>query len=370
MNTLTVALGDRSYPIHIGSRILADQQLLIPHIKGNQVLIVTNETVAPLYLEKAQSALGNFETETVILPDGEKYKTLEITRRIFTHLLEKHFNRTATLIALGGGVVGDITGFAAACYQRGVNFIQIPTTLLAQVDSSVGGKTGVNHPLGKNMIGAFHQPQCVITDIDTLNTLDNRQLNAGIAEIIKYGLIRDYEFFEWLEDNIEKLIQRDKDALIYAINRSCMNKAEVVAADEKESGQRALLNLGHTFGHAIETGTGYGTWLHGEAIASGMLMAADLSARHGWLSSHELARIKSILLRASLPTGTPAELSAQQFLDLMSVDKKVLAGKLRFVLLKAIGKSFVTEEFEQSHLEELLNETPGINSADLKIRND
>lgn len=370
MNTLTVALGDRSYPIHIGSRILADQQLLIPHIKGNQVLIVTNETVAPLYLEKAQSALANFETETVILPDGEEYKTLEITQRIFAHLLEKHFNRTATLIALGGGVVGDITGFAAACYQRGVNFIQIPTTLLAQVDSSVGGKTGVNHPLGKNMIGAFYQPQCVIADIDTLDTLDNRQLNAGIAEIIKYGLIRDYEFFEWLEDNIEKLIRRDKGALAYAINRSCTNKAEVVAADEKESGQRALLNLGHTFGHAIETGTGYGTWLHGEAIASGMLMAADLSARHGWLSSHELARIKSILLKANLPIEAPAELSTQQFLDLMSVDKKVLAGKLRLVLLKAIGESFVTEEFRQSHLRELLDETPEINSADLKTRND
>jgi 3-dehydroquinate synthase len=365
MKTLHVDLGERSYPIFINDDLLGQADLIAPCIPGKQVLVVTNETIAPLYLDKALKSVADFEHEHIILPDGEQYKTLEITQRIFDLLLQKHFNRTSTLIALGGGVIGDMTGFAAACYQRGVPFIQIPTTLLAQVDSSVGGKTGVNHPLGKNMIGAFHQPRCVIADTSTLNTLDDRQLSAGIAEVIKYGLIRDVDFFCWLETNIEKLLHRDSDALAYAIERSCINKAEVVAADERESGQRALLNLGHTFGHAIETGSGYGIWLHGEAIASGMYMAADLSHRLGWLSTDALERIKSLLQKARLPVDAPLEVSTRQFLELMAVDKKVLAGKLRFVLLKDIGQSLVTEEFEHKHLHEMLNEIPRIDSKSL-----
>jgi 3-dehydroquinate synthase len=256
MNTLTVDLGERSYPIEIGRGLLAQPELLTRHISGRQVMIVSNTTVAPLYLDRVQASLQGFNTATVILPDGEQYKTLDTLNSIFTALLEHHFNRGCTLVALGGGVVGDITGFAAACYQRGVAFLQVPTTLLAQVDSSVGGKTGVNHALGKNMIGAFHQPGCVIIDTDSLDTLDDRQLAAGLAEVIKYGLIYDAAFFSWLEDNIAALRARDKQALAYAIERSCAIKAEIVAADERESGKRALLNLGHTFGHAIETGTG------------------------------------------------------------------------------------------------------------------
>jgi len=367
MKTLTVELGERSYPIYINHDCLDQADLLAPYILGKQVLIVTNETIAPLYLDRLKAAITGFELECIILPDGEQYKTLDITTRIFDVLLQKHFNRTATLIALGGGVIGDITGFAAACYQRGINFIQIPTTLLAQVDSSVGGKTGVNHPLGKNMIGAFYQPRCVIADTSTLNTLDDRQLSAGIAEVIKYGLIRDPEFFTWLENNIEKLLSRDSNALAFAIERSCQNKAEVVAADEREGGQRALLNLGHTFGHAIETGTGYGTWLHGEGVASGMLMAADLSQRLGWLSTQELDRIKELLIRSRLPVQAPIEISPEQFIELMSVDKKVLAGKLRLVLLKGIGQSLVTEDFDQQHLLNLLNEFPRIDSKSLAL---
>lgn len=365
MKTLSVDLGERSYPIYINSDLLNRADLLRPCIPGKQVLIVTNETIAPLYLERLQTLLDGYEVESIILPDGEQYKTLEITTRIFDLLLQKHFNRTASLIALGGGVIGDMTGFAAACYQRGVYFIQVPTTLLAQVDSSVGGKTGVNHPLGKNMIGAFYQPQCVLADISTLNTLDDRQLSAGIAEVIKYGLIRDYEFFVWLEKNIDRLVARDSEALAYAVERSCQNKAEVVAADEREGGQRALLNLGHTFGHAIETGTGYGTWLHGEGVSCGMLMAADLSHRLEWLTSAELERIQSLLLQAKLPVLAPQELSTEQFLELMSVDKKVLAGKLRLVLLKGIGKSLVTEDFDHQLLLKLLDEFPRMDSKRL-----
>jgi len=365
MKTLSVALGERSYPIYINHDLLGQHDLIAPYIPGKQVLVVTNETIAPLYLDKALSAVADFNHEHIILPDGEQFKTLEITQRIFDCLLQKQFNRTATLIALGGGVIGDITGFAAACYQRGVNFIQIPTTLLAQVDSSVGGKTGVNHPLGKNMIGAFYQPRCVIADTSTLNTLDDRQLSAGIAEVIKYGLIRDPEFFTWLENNVERLLQRDSEALAYAIERSCQNKADVVAADEREGGQRALLNLGHTFGHAIETGTGYGTWLHGEAVACGMVMAADLSHRLGWLSTQELERTRALLIKSRLPVHAPAEVSSKQFLELMAVDKKVLAGKLRFVLLKGIGESVVTEDFEHTHLHALLDEIPRIDSTSL-----
>ncbi|MEJ2685943.1 MAG: 3-dehydroquinate synthase [Gammaproteobacteria bacterium] len=373
MNTLHVDLGARSYPIHIGAGLLGSGQLLVPHIHGRQVMVVTNETVAPLYLDAVRDTLADFDLEVVVLPDGEQYKTLATVDRIFTALLERRFNRRCTLVALGGGVVGDITGFAAACYQRGVHFIQIPTTLLAQVDSSVGGKTGVNHPLGKNMIGAFHQPQCVLADTDTLNTLDDRQLAAGIAEIIKYGLIRDRDFFGWLETNMPLLLARDPAALAYAIERSCRNKAEVVAADERESGQRALLNLGHTFGHAIETGMGYGRWLHGEAVAAGMgygrwlhgeavaagmCMATDLSIRQGWLAAEDGVRIRTLVASAGLPTEAPADLDPGRMRELMAVDKKVLDGGLRLVLLKAIGEAVVTGRFDADHLDATLQAKP------------
>ena len=353
MKTLHVELGDRRYPIYIGPGLLGQPDLLRPHIPGRQVLVVSNTTVAPLYLDRTRAALTGLRHEAVILPDGEQYKTLETLNDVFTALLSHRFDRNCTLIALGGGVIGDLTGFAAACYQRGVHFIQIPTTLLAQVDSSVGGKTGVNHPLGKNMIGAFHQPECVIIDTDTLSTLPDKELSAGLAEVIKYGLIGDAEFFVWLEQNLDKLRQRDPQALLYAIERSCADKARVVAADEREAGSRALLNLGHTFGHAIETGAGYGAWLHGEAVAAGMCMAADLSRRLGWLTPDEFARIEKLIQRAQLPTRAPRTLSAAQLRELMSVDKKVEAGKLRLVLPKGLGRAVITRDFPP----ELLGET-------------
>jgi 3-dehydroquinate synthase len=356
MKTLTVNLKQRSYPIYIGQNLLGQADLLAPYIQGKQVLIVSNETVAPLYLEQTLQALNNFQCESVILPDGEQYKTLDTVNLIFDALLTHRFDRQCTLIALGGGVVGDITGFAAASYQRGVNFIQIPTTLLAQVDSSVGGKTGVNHPLGKNMIGAFHQPQCVLIDINTLNTLDDQQLSAGLAEVIKYGLISDADFFEWLESNIDALLARDPEKLAYAIERSCQNKATVVAADEKEAGQRALLNLGHTFGHAIEAGMGYGAWLHGEAVGTGMLMAADLSHRQGNLSRQDLQRTQALIDAAKLPTKIPAEMDSTRFLELMAVDKKVQSGVIRLVLLSGIGASHVSDDYDPKLLRETLDE--------------
>lgn len=354
MQTLTVDLGERSYPIHIGSNILGDPQWIAPHVHGKQVLIVTNETVAPIYLDKCLAALAGFRTETVILPDGEQYKNLDVLNSIYDALLTHRFDRRCTLIALGGGVVGDMTGFAAASYQRGVNFIQIPTTLLSQVDSSVGGKTGVNHPLGKNMIGAFHQPQCVIADTNTLNTLDDRQLSAGIAEVIKYGFINDIGFVDWLEQNMEKLLQRDTEALTYAIRLSCQDKADIVAADEKESGQRALLNLGHTFGHAIETGMGYGKWLHGEGVAAGMVLAAELSAHLGWIDSAAVNRVKALIASANLPVLPPREMGIQQFIELMSVDKKVIDGQLRLVLMKSLGQSVIAEGIDSSAIEAVL----------------
>ncbi len=354
--TLNLDLGERSYPIHIGRGLLDAARLYAPAVAGKQVMIVTNETVAPLYLERLKGAFADRLVRQVVLPDGEQYKTLGVWNRIFDALLENRFNRRCTLVALGGGVVGDMGGFAAACYQRGVPFIQVPTTLLAQVDSSVGGKTGINHPLGKNMIGAFYQPRCVIADTDTLNTLDDRQLSAGIAEVIKYGLIRDPDFFAWLEDHMDDLLGRDPQALAYAIERSCRNKAEVVAADELESGQRALLNLGHTFGHAIETGMGYGAWLHGEAVGAGMGMAADLSRRLGWIDAAALERTLDLLRRARLPLVPPPELSGERFMELMSVDKKVLDGGLRLVLLKAVGDAVVTGDFDLGELHNTLNE--------------
>jgi 3-dehydroquinate synthase len=350
-----VDLGGRSYPIHIGPDLLTRRELYRPHIRGAQVMVVTNETVAPHYLDKVRGALDSYRVEQVILPDGEEFKNLGILDRVFTALLEKRFNRSCCLIALGGGVVGDMTGFAAACYQRGVDFIQVPTTLLAQVDSSVGGKTGVNHVLGKNMIGAFHQPRCVLADTATLETLDDRQLSAGIAEIVKYGLIQDVAFFGWLEANMARLLAHDTDALIYAIKRSCQCKADIVAADERESGKRALLNLGHTFGHAIETGTGYGQWLHGEAVAAGIAMAADLSNRHGWLTANEVERIRTLLARARLPVNPPDEISQGRFLELMSVDKKADDRGLRLILMDAIGKAKICSDFDQGLLNQTLN---------------
>lgn len=355
MRTLNVDLGERSYPIYSGAGLLRQADLLRQHIRGRQVLIVSNETVAPLYLQQVQSSLQGLQVDVLVLPDGEAYKTLQTLQQIYDRLLQLRHNRTTTLIALGGGVIGDMTGFAAATYQRGVDFIQIPTTLLAQVDSSVGGKTGVNHPLGKNMIGAFHQPQCVLADTETLNTLPDRELAAGVAEVIKYGLICDAPFYAWLEENLDGLMERNGALLAEAIERSCANKARVVAADERESGIRAILNLGHTFGHAIETAEGYGTWLHGEAVAAGMVMAVDLSARMGWLVSEEVVRLSRLLARAGLPVAPPATISDERFLELMAVDKKVIDGRLRLVLLKAIGEAVVTDEVPVDTLRQTLS---------------
>ena len=317
-------------------------------------MIVTNETVAPLYLDTIKTALNDYRLESVILPDGEQYKTLDTMQLIFDRLLEARLSRQVTIIALGGGVIGDMAGFAAACYQRGVPFIQVPTTLLSQVDSSVGGKTAVNHPLGKNMIGAFYQPQCVLADTATLKTLDDRQFSSGLAEVIKYGLINDAEFFDWLEQNMSLLVSRDPEALAQAIARSCQDKATIVADDEREQGVRALLNLGHTFGHAIETGSGYGNCLHGEAIAIGMVMAADLSQRMGWLSTEKVTRISNIMKAANLPVIVPGKLSSADFMNLMAVDKKVQDGLIRLVLLKDIGQAIISDDYEGDALAETL----------------
>ena len=354
MISLKVDLGERSYPILIGRHLLEKEGLLQQYIPGNSVLIVSNETVAPLYLDQVVNSLHDIKVKTLILPDGEKYKNQETLNTIYDCLLNNRFDRNTTLIALGGGVIGDITGFAAASYQRGVHFIQIPTTLLAQVDSSVGGKTGINHPMGKNMIGAFYQPKVVIADTETLRTLEDRQLCSGIAEVIKYGLIGDSEFLQWLETNIDKLINRNTVALAYAIDRSCKNKAEIVAADEKESGKRALLNLGHTFGHAIETGMGYGNWLHGEAIASGMVMAARMSEQLGNISSDDTDRVIDIIERAHLPVRAPDKMSPEKFIELMSIDKKVSDGVLKLVLFESISKAIITSDYTQEALIEAI----------------
>lgn len=352
--TLQVELAERSYPIIIGPGVYNNAALLAQHIKSKQVLIVTNSTIAPLYLEPLMASLADYQLCQCILPDGEQHKTLDVLNTIFDCLLEHRFSRNATLIALGGGVIGDMGGFAAACYQRGIAFIQIPTTLLAQVDSSVGGKTGVNHIKGKNMIGAFYQPQCVLADTSVLQTLDARQFSAGLAEVIKYGLIRDLEFFLWLEANIERLIAREAEALSYAIERSCINKAQVVNEDEFETGVRATLNLGHTFGHAIETGTGYGTYLHGEAVAIGTCQAADLSHRLGWLSALDVQRIQDIFVRAQLPITPPEALDANSVIALMSVDKKNIDGKIRVILLESIGKAALPLTVDSALIEKTL----------------
>ena len=355
MHKLDVALGDRSYPIYIGQGLLS-QELIGRHVRASQVLIVTNESIAPLYLQRVVDSLSALKCDTLILPDGEQHKTLATLERIFDCLMENRHSRTTTLVALGGGVIGDMVGFAAACYQRGVDFIQVPTTLLAQVDSSVGGKTAVNHPRGKNMIGAFHQPKAVIIDTEVLNTLPPRELSAGIAEVIKYGLIRDQAFYQWLVEHLDALCQRDPVIMAQAIYESCRNKAEVVADDETEQGNRALLNLGHTFGHAIETATGYSQWLHGEAVATGMVMAAGFSAHLGWLENKDVQAITSLLQKAKLPIAPPQGMTADDFLKHMAVDKKVLDGRLRLVLLRAIGDAVVTADFSYQALEDFLND--------------
>lgn len=354
MRTLTVNLRERSYPIHIGPGLLTSAWRANREHLGKRVAIVTNEIVAPLFLSRLQGALEREGTSSVaiILPDGEEHKNWTSLNAIHDRLLAERCDRSTPIIALGGGVVGDVAGFAAATYQRGVPFIQVPTTLLAQVDSSVGGKTGINHPRGKNMIGAFWQPRMVIADTDTLITLPDRELSAGLAEVIKYGLIRDPEFLVWLEANLDKLMARDAAALTFAIERSCANKAEVVSGDELETakeGGRALLNLGHTFGHAIETGLGYGTWLHGEAVAAGTVMAAELSRRLDWLTGDDLARIRMLFERARLPIAGPL-LGSDKYLELMAHDKKVLAGRLRLVLLKKLGEAVTWADASPSEI--------------------
>lgn len=357
--SLQVALGDRSYPIHIGSGLLGDPTWLSPYLAGRQVLIVTNDAVAPLYLERLRHGLPNeAEVRELVLPDGEATKTLACVSRIWDVLLEAGFNRRCTLVALGGGVIGDMVGFAAACYQRGVAFIQVPTTLLSQVDSSVGGKTGVNHPLGKNMVGAFWQPRAVLIDTDTLKTLPAAEFSAGLAEVIKYGLIRDAKFLAWLEAEMAALRNLEPEALAWAIERSCQLKADIVAADETEQGVRALLNLGHTFGHAIEAHQGYGNWLHGEAVGVGMLMAAELSCRLGWLSADEVERSAAIIASAGLPLKAPVGMGAEDFLSRMRLDKKNVDDRLRLVLLETLGKAVVYDEAPMPLLQELLERFP------------
>jgi len=355
MQTLKVELGDRSYPIYIGAGLLARSELLFDKLRQKKVAIITNATIAPRYLAPLRGALEarGVAVVPIILPDGETHKNWETLNFIFDTLLEHRCERGTALIALGGGVIGDLAGFAAAVYLRGVPYIQVPTTLLAQVDSSVGGKTAINHPMGKNMIGAFYQPLAVLSDIDTLGTLPPCELAAGLAEVIKYGLIRDPAFFGWLESNMTRLVQREPEALAYAIERSCVNKAEVVALDEREDGLRALLNLGHTFGHAIETGTGYGTWLHGEAVAAGTLLAARLSRRMGLMHDDEVRRVEALLVAAGLPIQAP-NLGVARYLELMGHDKKVEGGRIRFILLKRIGEAFVSGQVPEDALADVL----------------
>ncbi|MCW4149692.1 3-dehydroquinate synthase [Halomonas sp. 18H] len=359
LTTLPVSLGERSYPIHIGPGLLGDPQWLAPHLAGRQVMVVTNDRVAPLYLEALKQGLSDdLDVREVILPDGEATKSLASVERIWDALLAAGFNRRCTLIALGGGVIGDMAGYAAASYQRGVAFIQVPTTLLAQVDSSVGGKTGVNHPRGKNMIGAFWQPRAVLIDTDTLTTLPPRELSAGLAEVIKYGLIRDSDFLAWLEASMAMLRGLDTATLTLAIERSCRLKAEIVAEDETEQNVRALLNLGHTFGHAIETHQGYGQWLHGEAVGAGMLMASELSHRLGWLDASDVARVRHLLEAADLPLAAPGDMRAEDFLALMRLDKKNLDDRLRLILLRRLGDACVHEATPPEMLVRLLEEFP------------
>ncbi|NQD80167.1 3-dehydroquinate synthase [Pseudomonas sp. CrR14] len=350
MQTLHVDLAERSYPIYIGADLLSRVDLLAAHIVGQQVAIVTNETIAPLYLAELQATLADYRVTSIVLPDGEAFKNWQTLQTIFDGLLGARHDRRTTVIALGGGVIGDMAGFAAACYQRGVNFIQIPTTLLSQVDSSVGGKTGINHPLGKNMVGAFYQPQAVLIDTRSLETLPQRELSAGLAEVIKYGLICDEPFLGWLEEHVAALRGLDQAALTEAIERSCAAKARVVGADERETGVRATLNLGHTFGHAIETHMGYGVWLHGEAVAAGTAMALEMSHRLGWITTDERDRGVRLFLAAGLPVVPPQEMTPADFLEHMAVDKKVLDGQLRLVLLRSLGEAVVTSDYPRDIL--------------------
>ena len=357
MASIRVALGERSYDIEVGAGLIGDPARYGQHLGGRKAALVTNTVIAPLYLERAATALRGAGAEVieVVLPDGEEHKTWQTLNLVFDALLSAHCDRHTTIVALGGGVVGDVAGFAAAVYQRGIPFIQVPTTLLAQVDSSVGGKTAVNHPLGKNMVGAFHQPRAVLADVATLETLPERELRAGLAEVIKHGVIRDPVFFDWIEASIERLLRREPEALVHAVVRSCEIKAEVVGQDERETGLRAILNFGHTFGHAIESGLGYGEWVHGEAVGAGMVMAADLSARIGMIPKAEAARIRDLIERAGLPVKGPASLSATQYLDLMAVDKKAAAGRIRFVLLEKLGLAAVRGDIPEKAVRETLS---------------
>ena len=355
MQTLTVELEDRSYPINIGAGLLRQQSLLQAALPARDVLLVSNTTVAPLYASLVKGALSDRRIVEVTMPDGEQHKSLATAGRVFDVLIANRFGRDALVLALGGGVVGDLAGFVAACYQRGIDFVQVPTTLLAQVDSSVGGKTAVNHPGGKNLIGAFHQPREVLADTDVLATLPDRELQAGLAEVIKYGLICDAAFFAWLEQNIDALLRREPAALAHAIYRSCQIKAQIVGRDEREQGERALLNLGHTFGHAIEAATGYVEWLHGEAVGVGLLMAASLSQRLGALNAADVARVATLLKRAGLRTAVP-QIGAAKAAEFMSVDKKVKAGRVRLVLLKNMGEAYITGEYADAALHDTLRE--------------
>lgn len=353
MNALTVELGSRSYPILIGSGLLARADLLARHVPGRDVLLVSNTTVGPLYADALKVGLAGRRIVEVTLPDGEAHKTLATVARVLDVLVANRFARDCTVVALGGGVVGDMAGFAAACYQRGVAYVQVPTTLLAQVDSSVGGKTGVNHPGGKNLIGAFHQPSAVIADTDTLKTLPPRELRAGLAEVIKYGLICDEALFAWLEENMDRLLSHDAEALTHVIRRSCEIKAEIVGRDEREQGDRALLNLGHTFGHALESTTGYTRWLHGEAVGAGLLMAATMSRESGLMSEDFVERLRKLLERTGLPTEA-RDVQATTVLENMRIDKKVKSGRIRLVLMRSIGASFVTAEYPDTALQRTL----------------
>jgi len=351
--TLAIDLGPRSYPIHIGAGLLTDRRRLEEELPAGPLLVVTNTAVAPLYLSALTAALAGRKLAECVLPDGEASKTLQTLARVYDRLAAARINRDGAVLALGGGVIGDIAGFAAATWQRGIAYAQLPTTLLAQVDSSVGGKTAVNHPAGKNLIGAFHQPNVVIADLDTLATLPDRELRAGLAEVIKYGLIRDRGFLDWIERELPGLLRRDTAALAEAVRRCCVIKAEIVALDERESGPRALLNLGHTFGHAIEAAAGYGEWLHGEAIAIGMVLAAETSARLGWLDRAAVTRVRELLGRAGLPVSAP-RIGVERARELMAFDKKVLDGKVRLVLLKSLGEAVLTGDYDPRALEAVL----------------
>lgn len=356
MASIRVELGERSYDIEVGAGLIDDPARYAPHLAGRTAALVTSSVIAPLYRERVAKALRGAGAELieVILPDGEEYKDWRTLNLVFDALLAAHCDRQTTIVALGGGVIGDLAGFAAAVYQRGVPFIQVPTTLLAQVDSSVGGKTAVNHPLGKNMVGAFHQPEAVIADVSTLATLPMRELRAGLAEVIKHGIIRDPVFFAWIEENLDRLLARDADALTHAVVRSCQIKAEVVGADERESGVRAILNFGHTFGHAIESGLGYGQWVHGEAVAAGMVMAADLSVRMGMLAQAEATRVRRLVERAGLPVAGPASLAPDRYLELMAVDKKAARGRIRFILLEKPGSAVLRGDLPEATVRQTL----------------